>query len=71
MRVRVEDANGVSVWSYGEGYGETSSSHLQDGTQERIVEALLQALAEARGQSGCALQVLNVVTNIRAAAAEV
>jgi hypothetical protein len=71
MRVRVEDVEGRSIWGYGDGFGETATSYVTDGTQAKIIAALVAALAEARGQSGGAFQIADVVADIRPAAAEV
>lgn len=51
--------------------GFTSMSYLKNGTQERIVDALLAALVEARGQLRSSPHITNVVTNIRPATAQV
>ena len=72
MRVRVEDHAGETVWSYGDGYGETATSYVIDGTQARIIAALVAALAEARGQLGGApLQVADGIANVGGPAPEV
>jgi hypothetical protein len=46
-------------------------AYLTDGTQERIIDALLAALIEAKGQLSRPPQVLNVVPYSRATAAEI
>ena len=71
--VTVTDERGAIIWACGgvDGPGFTSMAYLEDGTQERIIETLLGALVEARGQLRRPLQVTNVVPYVRAAAAEV
>jgi hypothetical protein len=55
MKVSVSSESGL-LWS-NELAGDqrscfTSTGYLQDGTQEKIISALQDALAQARGQSG-------------------
>ena len=55
MKVQVVDANDTLVWeraTSGSQSGVTSRDYLKDGTQERIVNALLRALSHARGELG-------------------
>ena len=71
MRVCVQGSDGAPVWNFGDGYGETALSYLDDGTQERIIQVLLDAVAEARSQLSGPLQVANIVPYIRLATAKV
>lgn len=74
LKVEIQDEDGAVVWSFRDGLaatGYTSMSYLKDGTQERLIEALIAAIGEARGQLRRPLQVLNVVPNIRLAAGQV
>lgn len=62
--IEIRDPAGDLLWSYSDGSpatGLTSMTYLKDGTQECIIEALIAALAEARGQLRAVPQVLNVV----------
>lgn len=75
MKVAISVA-GQIVWSVenhnGCRSGTTSVDYLSDGTQQKIIDALVRALAEARGQLGRpALQVVDAVPDVRPAPAEV
>lgn len=71
--VEIHDENGALVWSFTSGHaagGLASMDYLKDGTQQRIIDALLAALVEARGQlRRPALDISNVVADLRAATA--
>ncbi|MBI3675946.1 MAG: hypothetical protein HY243_04940 [Proteobacteria bacterium] len=60
--------SGKTIWSFqlrnGQKSGITSRSYLSDGTQQCIIDALLDALIEARGQLGGSLHVLNAVAKL-------
>ena len=74
LTVKVQDQNGGLIWSYCGGpapHGSTSIAHLTDGTQQRIIDALLVALIQARGELGGAPQVTNVVPYVRPPATQV
>ena len=77
MKVSIFSENGYLLWSreITEGHtpsGITSANYLRDGTQHKIIVALVDALAEARGQlSGPPLQVVDAVTDVGLAAAKV
>jgi len=65
---------GHPIWSYRDGPspgGMAAMDYISDGTQERIIEALVVALAEARGQLRGAFQVSNVVPYVRPATSQV
>ena len=74
VTVTIQDKSARVVWSHTDGFGAnglTSMAYLTDGTQQCIIDALLSALIEARGQLRSALQVTNVVPYVRPPAAEV
>ena len=76
MKVSVFSNDGEMLWSReitaGQPSGITSTNYLRDGTQQKIIGALVDALAEARGQLGrLPLQVVDTVSNVGAAAAKV
>ena len=66
---------GELFWSYESGglrAGFTSANYLRDGTQDRKIGALLEALAEARGQLGrLPLEVVNAVPKVGPPAAKI
>jgi hypothetical protein len=74
FKVEIQNPDGTVIWSFRDGViatGHTSMSYLTDGTQESVIDALLVALAEARGQLRRPLQVLNVVPYVRPATGQV
>ena len=74
LTVSLQNKQGDVIWSYCGGHdpkGLTSQTHLQDGTQQRIIDALLSALVQARCQLGGAFEVANVVPYIRPTATQV
>jgi hypothetical protein len=74
LNVKIQADDGSILWSFQDGptpTGIASMQYISDGTQERIVDALLAALAEAKGQLRRPLQVLNVIPNVRSAASQV
>lgn len=74
LTVSISDPCGAVIWSYRDGRcpeGQTATVYLIDGTQQRIVDALLTALAEARGQLGRAPNVLNIVPDVCATATQI
>jgi hypothetical protein len=76
MKVSVYSANDILLWSReiadGQASGFTSTEYLRDGTQQKIVDALVEALAEARGQLGCfSLQIVDAVSNVGATTTEI
>jgi hypothetical protein len=74
MKVAVHADDGAIVWwrTSEPAAGFTTDNYLRDGTQQKIIAALVDALAEARGQlGGFSLQVVDTVTDIRGAPAKV
>ena len=75
LTVTIRDEAEVILWSYQDGIsanGLTSMTYLTDGTQQRIIDALLAALIEARGQLRRAtLNVTNVIPYVRPTTAEI
>jgi hypothetical protein len=77
MIVSVSDKNGAPIWERRSYIGEplgglASQSYLRDGTQNKIIDALREALEQAEAQlSGASLQVRDIVSDIGAAAAKV
>lgn len=76
MKVSVFSASGSLLWSReltdGHQSGFTSANYLREGTQQKIIGALIDALVEARGQlSRLPLQVVDAVSNVRSTAAKV
>ena len=69
LTVIIHRENKTVVWSFRDGIdttGLTSMEYLIDGTQQRIIDALLSALVEARGQlRSVTLGVANVVPYVR------
>lgn len=61
--VTITDENGAVVWAFGglDNGGITSMAYLEDGTQERIIDVLLGAVVQARGQLRRPIEVLTVV----------
>jgi hypothetical protein len=51
--------------------GITSADYLRDGTQQKIIGALEDALSEANGQLCCSLDVADVISNIGATSAKI
>ena len=75
MKVCILAEGGDVVWSYATGLvscGLAATSYLHDGTQQRIIAALVDALEQARGQlGGGALQVADVVADVGAPPAKI
>lgn len=74
MKVCVQDDTGALIWSHtaDPAAGFTAENYLRDGTQQKIIAALVDALAEARGQLGrVPLNVVDAVADIGVTAAEV
>jgi hypothetical protein len=74
MTITIQDEKGAAIWSFTGGNntsGLTSMAYLTDGTQQRIIDALLLAVAEARGQLRSPFQITNVVPYVRPAPGEV
>lgn len=62
LRVILSNEAGESLWEFQQGIGGyASKSYLNDGAQQRVIDALLAALIEARAQLGCTLHVADVV----------
>jgi hypothetical protein len=74
MKVLVQADNGSLLWwrEADPASGFTADSYLHDGTQQKIIAALVESLAEARGQlGGFSLNVVDAVADIGAAAAKI
>jgi hypothetical protein len=74
LNVILEDETGKSIWSHGDAPirgGMACTSYLSDGTQQRIIDALLLALVQARFELSGAPEVANVVPYSRLAAAQI
>ncbi len=74
MKVCVQDDAGAVIWSRTSdpARGLTAESYLHDGTQQKIIAALVDALAEVRGQLGSvSLKVVNAIADVGTAAAKV
>lgn len=58
MKVMIENG-GSTIWMRDGGTleGITSTAYLKDGTQQKIIAALEDALTQARGQAGLAEDV--------------
>jgi hypothetical protein len=75
MKVSIFAGDGKLIWSRNTkplgGY--TSESYLRDGTQQKVIAALVDALAEARGQLGGAplFNVVDAVADVGVTAAKV
>lgn len=71
--VSVSFQEGETVWEFWKDHqsqgGLSSTVNLKNGTQERIIDALLAALVEARGQLGGSFQIADVVPYRRPPAA--
>jgi hypothetical protein len=66
--------DGSVLWSFQDGpsaNGTTSTDFVASGTQQRIIDALLAALIQARAQLSGAFDVLNVVPYGRPSAAQI
>ena len=59
------------IWERSEQGGVASSGYLTDGTQEKIIAALLCALRQAKVELGCPPQDLYRMTDVCRPAAEV
>ncbi|HEY3777611.1 MAG TPA: hypothetical protein VGL35_06095 [Rhizomicrobium sp.] len=71
LNVSIPAEDGSVLWSFQDGRtanGVHSTSYITDGTQQRIIDALLAALIQARAQLSGAPDVLNVVPYVRTAA---
>jgi hypothetical protein len=74
MKVFVQGDDGTLLWwrDAAPAGGFTADGYLQDGTQQKIIAALIEALGEARGQLGSpSLKIVDAVSEAGAAAAEV
>ena len=74
MKVCIQDDTGSLIWSRtaDPASGFTAENYLRDGTQQKIIAALVDALAEARGQLGSVtLNVVDAISNVGVAAAKV
>jgi hypothetical protein len=76
MNVSVFSDGGELLWrrqlSDGAVSGFTSAGYLKDGVQQQIIDALVAALIEARGQLGrLPLQVVDAVADVGPTAAKV
>ncbi len=72
MNVCVYSDKGPLIWSRDSEGGVTADSYLHDGMQQKIIAALIEALAEARGQLGrVPLKIVNVVADVGTTAAKV
>jgi hypothetical protein len=64
MKVCIQDNDGALIWSRtaDPASGFTAENYLRDGTQQKIIAALIDALEQARGQlGGLSLQVVDAV----------
>lgn len=54
MNISVKNADGVSVWEFGEfngqTFGMTSTTYRKDGTLQKVIDALKLALFQAEGE---------------------
>jgi hypothetical protein len=75
LAVEIRDAHGTLIWSYGDtGNGPGGSSctaYVKSGMQQRIIDALLISLVQARAESGGAFNVPNVVPYVRTTTAQI
>jgi hypothetical protein len=75
MKICVQTQDGTIIWeraTYPCVGGFTANSYLRDGTQQKIIAALVDALAEARGQlSSLPLEIADVVADVGDAPAKV
>lgn len=75
MKILIYADDGSLLWSRqlknGQASGVTSADYLRDGTQRKIIDALDDALREAKGQLRCTLDVTDVVSNVGAATAKI
>jgi hypothetical protein len=75
MKVSVQTQDGTIIWerTTNPTGGFTADNYLHDGTQQKIIAALVDSLAEARGQLGGAalFNVVDAVADIGVAAAKV
>ena len=75
MKVSIFADNGALLWSRNNAAdqpsGFTSNNYLCDGTQQKIIDALNDALTEASGQLRGSFEIPDVVSDVRATATEV
>ena len=74
MKVCILSDDGALIWwrATEPAAGFTSDGYLRDGTQQKIIAALVEALAEARSQlGGFSLQIIDAVTDVGTAPANV
>lgn len=75
MKICIQTQDGTLIWerTTEPAGGFTDDNYLRDGTQQKIIAALVDALAEARGQLGGAplFNVVDVVADVGVATTEV
>lgn len=74
MKVCIFSSDGDLVWSREteRAAGVTAERYLNDGTQQGIIDTLVAALVEARGQLGrVSFQVVDAVADVRLATTKV
>lgn len=77
MIVKVFSDAGALLWKRQHRDGETPSgmtaaNYVEDGTQQKIIAALIDALGQARGQlRGFALQIVDAVADVCPSAAKI
>lgn len=63
MKVQIIDKDGKTIWERGENQGMTSTAYRTDGTGQKIIEALTDALENAKAQLGI-FDEADVVANV-------
>ena len=75
LKVEILDSHGTILWSFGSADGLQAGSactgYIKSGMQQRIIDALLLSLIQARSELGGAFPVSNIVPYVGSSAAQI